>query len=61
MNQWLQTAWELEEGTKTLVQSLAADNVRYAEVRFCPELHTLGSLRAAQQRFSTVLCSDALV
>ena len=54
MNQWLQTAWELEEGTKTLVQSLAADNVRYAEVRICPELHTLESLRAAQQRFSAV-------
>ena len=38
------TEWELEEGTKALMQSLAEDNVFYAEVRFCPELHTLEGL-----------------
>jgi hypothetical protein len=32
MNQFLQSAWELEEGACTLMESLAADNVRYAEV-----------------------------
>ena len=73
MCQFLQTEWELEEGTKTLMESLARDNVFYgaslptflltvlltfllsicsqiahfrlaAEVRFCPELHTLEGL-----------------
>ena len=44
MNQFLQSAWELEEGTKTLMESLAEDNVRYAEIRFCPELHRLDGL-----------------
>ena len=44
MCQFLQTEWELEEGTKALMQSLAEDNVFYAEVRFCPELHTLEGL-----------------
>jgi adenosine deaminase len=44
MCQFLQTEWELEEGTKTLMESLAQDNVFYAEIRFCPELHTLEGL-----------------
>jgi hypothetical protein len=44
MCQFLQTEWELEKGTKALMQSLADDNVFYAEVRFCPELHTLEGL-----------------
>lgn len=48
MCQFLQTEWELEEGTKALMQSLADDNVFYAEVRFCPELHTLEGLELDQ-------------
>eukprot|EP01052_Picozoa_sp_SAG31_P079932 SAG31_NODE_39656_length_286_cov_1.374332_2_plen_60_part_01 len=41
MNQFLQSLWELEEGTASLMVSLSEDNVRYAEIRFCPELHTV--------------------
>lgn len=57
MNQFLQTTWELEEGTKALMQSLARDNVRYAEVRFCPELHTLEGL--GLEEITQAVCKGA--
>jgi len=39
-NQFLQTKYELKEGTLDLISRLAKENVVYAEIRFCPELHT---------------------
>jgi adenosine deaminase len=40
MNQFLQTEEELAEATKLVVLELHRHNVRAAEIRFCPELHT---------------------
>jgi adenosine deaminase len=40
MNQFLQTDDELTEATKLLVLELHRHNVRAAEIRFCPVLHT---------------------
>lgn len=54
MCQFLQTEWELEEGCKTLMESLTRDNVFYAEVRFCPELHTLEGLDV--ERVTAAVC-----
>ena len=39
-NQFLQTKLELREGTADLLRRLSEDGVVYAEIRFCPELHT---------------------
>eukprot|EP00092_Neocalanus_flemingeri_P024964 GFUD01027076.1.p1 GENE.GFUD01027076.1~~GFUD01027076.1.p1 ORF type:complete len:405 (+),score=79.62 GFUD01027076.1:36-1250(+) len=39
-NQFLQTNLELREGTADLLSRLGSDGVVYAEIRFCPELHT---------------------
>ena len=39
VNRFLQTHEELERGTVDVVSQLAVENVRYAEVRFCPSLH----------------------
>ena len=39
-NQFLQTELELREGTADLLARLGDDGVVYAEIRFCPELHT---------------------
>ena len=41
---FLQTAKEIEEGTADILQRLRKENVLYAEIRFCPSLHTLESL-----------------
>ena len=43
-NMFLQTFSELEEATVDLLQRLRKENVFYAEIRFCPSLHTLESL-----------------
>ena len=47
-NQFLQTREELTEATLDLLIRLADDGVIYAEVRFCPELHTLEGLTREQ-------------
>ena len=47
-NQFLQTSQELTTATKDLLSRLASENVRYAEIRFCPELHTLESLTSEE-------------
>ena len=39
-NQFLQTSAELREATLDLLDRLAGENVVYAEIRFCPDLHT---------------------
>jgi len=39
-NQFLQTKEELKQGTLDLLDRLAEENVVYAEIRFCPHLHT---------------------
>ena len=39
-NQFLQTSAELREATLDLLDRLAEENVVYAEIRFCPDLHT---------------------
>jgi adenosine deaminase len=45
MNQFLQTAAELEEATCALASALRTEHeVWYAEVRFCPTLHVLEGL-----------------
>lgn len=45
MNRFLQTADELHEATRSLACALRqVHNVRYAEIRFCPALHTLEGL-----------------
>eukprot|EP00510_Aplanochytrium_minuta_P004249 CAMPEP_0184012612 /NCGR_PEP_ID=MMETSP0954-20121128/4522_1 /TAXON_ID=627963 /ORGANISM="Aplanochytrium sp, Strain PBS07" /LENGTH=371 /DNA_ID=CAMNT_0026292645 /DNA_START=129 /DNA_END=1244 /DNA_ORIENTATION=- len=43
-NQFLQTTEELDEAVTLLCSNLVEENVRYAEIRFCPELHTLEGL-----------------
>ena len=43
-NQFLQTAEELIEGTMQVCHQLISDGVWYAEIRFCPTLHTLEGL-----------------
>ena len=45
---FLQTAVELEEATVDLLQRLRKENVVYAEIRFCPTLHTLESLTSEE-------------
>jgi adenosine deaminase len=44
----LQTAPALERAAAELVQDLAADGVRYAEVRWAPRLHLEGGLSVAE-------------
>lgn len=45
VNSYLQTALRLERVTRELVEDCARENVRIAEIRFCPLLHTLEGLR----------------
>ena len=47
-NMFLQTANEIMEATSELVQRLREENVVYAEVRFCPELHAIESLTSEE-------------
>ena len=47
-NMFLQTANELEEATSDLLERLRMENVTYAEIRFCPQLHTLESLTSEE-------------
>lgn len=43
-NQYLQTKEALEEAVVDLLSRLSTWNVIYAEIRFCPELHTAKGL-----------------
>ena len=45
---FLQTTCELEEATVDILQRLRKENVVYAEIRFCPVLHTLESLTSEE-------------
>jgi len=47
-NQFLQTEENLREAVVELVDELRAFNVVYAEIRFCPYLHTLKGLTSMQ-------------
>mmetsp|Transcript_5409 Transcript_5409/g.7064 ORF Transcript_5409/g.7064 Transcript_5409/m.7064 type:complete len:244 (-) Transcript_5409:5-736(-) len=47
-NQFLQTSADLFEAVETLCADLVKENVRYAEIRFCPELHTLEGLTSSE-------------
>ena len=47
-NQFLQTELELREATLDLLERLAKDGVIYAEIRFCPSLHTMEGLTEDQ-------------
>merc|ERR1719245_1401929 len=47
-NQFLQTEKNLAESVTQLVEQLRDYNVVYAEIRFCPWLHTLKGLTDAQ-------------
>ncbi len=47
-NRFLQTSEALEDAVKDLCDRMAAHNVRYAEIRFCPELHTREGLTDEQ-------------
>ena len=40
MNQFLQTEYELEAAANEVCNTLAAEGVVHAEIRFCPALHT---------------------
>jgi len=44
----LQTEQELSEGTHDVLEQLHSENVRLCEIRFCPNLHTMEGLSAAQ-------------
>lgn len=57
---FLQTTKELEEATSDLLQRLRKENVVYAEIRFCPELHTLESL-TSEEALRAVLNGKLLV
>ena len=56
-NMFLQTANELEEATSDILQRLRKENVVYAEIRFCPTLHTLESL-TSEEAIEAVLKGD---
>ena len=45
---FLQTYSELEDATVDIIQRLRKENVFYAEIRFCPTLHTLESLSSEE-------------
>ena len=45
---FLQTEDELIEATSDLLRRLRNENVVYAEIRFCPELHTNESLTSEE-------------
>ena len=47
-NQFLQTEEQLKAATCDLCQRLSEKNVIYAEIRFCPDLHTLSGLNSEQ-------------
>ena len=47
-NQFLQTEEQLKKATLDLCQRLIEKNVIYAEIRFCPELHTEKGITADQ-------------
>lgn len=47
-NQFLQTTAELRDGTADLLARLGKEGVVYAEIRFCPALHTLEGLTEEQ-------------
>ena len=47
-NQFLQTEEQLKKATLSLCQRLIEKNVIYAEIRFCPELHTEKGISADQ-------------
>ena len=47
-NQFLQTEDQLSTATLDLAQRLADKNVIYAEIRFCPSLHTQKDLNSEQ-------------
>ena len=51
---FLQTAKELEEATSDLLQRLRKENVTYAEIRFCPQLHTLESLTSEEALLAVI-------
>ena len=51
---FLQTANELEEATSDLLQRLRIENVTYAEIRFCPQLHTLESLTSEEALLAVI-------
>ena len=47
-NKFLQTKEELSDATSDLLIRLTKENVWYAEVRFCPTLHTMEGLTEDQ-------------
>ena len=51
---FLQTANELEEATSDLLERLRMENVTYAEIRFCPQLHTLESLTSEEALLAVI-------
>ena len=53
-NQFLQTDEQLKSATQDLCQRLLKKNVIYAEIRFCPELHTEKGLSADQALKSVI-------
>lgn len=53
-NQFLQTDEQLKSATHDLCQRLLKKNVIYAEIRFCPELHTEKGLSADQALKSVI-------
>ena len=59
-NMFLQTTDELEEATSDILQRLRKENVVYAEIRFCPTLHTLESL-TAEEALQSVLKGRVIV
>ena len=58
-NMFLQTADELEEATSDILQRLRKENVVYAEIRFCPTLHTLETL-TSEEALQTVLKGNSI-
>jgi adenosine deaminase len=53
-NQFLQSEEQLTKTTLDLCQRLAGKNVVYAEIRFCPELHTEQGLTAEQALIAVI-------
>ena len=51
---FLQTANELEEATSDLLERLRMENVTYADIRFCPQLHTLESLTSEEALLAVI-------
>ncbi len=59
-NRFLQTESSVSAAVADLLERLRRWNVDYAEVRFCPELHTEAGILTSEEAVKAVLKGDVL-